>query len=135
MSVIKWRDTYNTGVAQFDKEHHKIVELINTMYTAIRDKSGKEITATACNEVLSYAGHHFSNEEQAMQAVNYPDLQEHIAEHAKLKAEAIKFQGIISANFPEGTAEFYRFLRDWLVNHIQECDKKYEPYLKGREES
>ena len=46
MAVIKWRDGYNTGVAQFDMEHHKIVELIDSMYAAIRDKSGKEITET-----------------------------------------------------------------------------------------
>jgi hemerythrin-like metal-binding protein len=134
MTVIKWRDTYNTGVAQFDMEHHKIVELINTMYGVIRDKSGKEITEKACSEVLSYAGYHFDNEEQAMQAVDYPGFQEHIAEHSRLKAEAVKLQGIISANFPEGTAEFYRFLRDWLVEHIQECDKKYGAYLKDKKE-
>ena len=29
MSVIKWRDTYNIGVEQFDIEHHKLVELIS----------------------------------------------------------------------------------------------------------
>ena len=134
MTVIKWRDTYNTGVAQFDMEHQKIIELINTMYGAIRDKSGKEITEKACSEVLSYTGYHFDNEEQAMQTANYPDFQEHIAEHSRLKAEAVKLQGIIAANFPEGTAEFYRFLRDWLVEHIQECDKKYGEYLKDKKE-
>jgi hemerythrin len=41
----------------------------------------------------------------------------------------------INADFPEGTTEFYRFLREWLVEHIQECDKKYGPYLNGAAES
>lgn len=135
MAVIKWLDGYNTGVAQFDMEHHKIVELIDTMFAAIRDKSGKETTEKACNEVISYTGYHFDNEEQAMQAVNYPDLAEHIAEHSRLKAEALRFQEMINSNFPEGTTEFYRFLRDWLVKHIHDCDKKYGPYLKDRVES
>ena len=43
MSVIKWRESYNTGIEQFDMEHHKIVELIDAMFAAIRDKSSKEV--------------------------------------------------------------------------------------------
>jgi hemerythrin len=131
MAIIKWRDSYDTGVDQFDREHHKIVELINTMFVAIRDKSDKDVTICACNDVLSYAQYHFANEEEAMQAVNYPGLEEHIAEHTRLKAEAVKFQTIISDNFPEGTTDFYRFLREWLVKHIEGCDMKYGPYLKS----
>lgn len=135
MAVIKWREGYDTGVAQFDMEHHKIVELINSMFAAIRDKSGKEITEKACNDVVTYTGYHFANEEQAMQAVGYPDLASHIAEHNRLKDEALRFQAMINSNFPEGTSEFYRFLRDWLVTHIQDCDKKYGPYLQDIEKS
>ena len=135
MTVIKWRDGYNTGVEQFDMEHHKIVELIDFMYEAIRDKSGKDIIEKACGEVISYTGYHFANEEKAMQAVNYPELEDHLAEHNRLKTKALKFQEMISTNFPEGTNEFYKFLRDWLVDHIQECDKKYGTYLKSTEAS
>jgi hemerythrin len=130
MSVIKWRENYNTGIEQFDMEHHKIVELIDAMFTAIRDKSGKEVVVNVCNDLLSYTVTHFANEEQAMKAVNYPELAEHTAEHIRLKAEAGKFHATITNNFPEGTVEFYRFLREWLVEHIQDCDKKYTPYLK-----
>ncbi len=135
MTVIKWHESYNTGVAQFDTEHHKIVELIDSMFAAIRDKSGKEITEKACNDVVAYTGYHFDNEEKAMQAVEYPELAEHRAEHSRLKAEALRFQEMINTNFPEGTSEFYRFLRDWLVKHIQDCDKKYGPSLQDGEKS
>jgi hemerythrin len=130
MSVIKWREGYNTGVAQFDNEHRKIVELIDLMFAAIRDKSGKEIVEKVCNDVVAYTGYHFDNEEQAMRAVGYPGLDEQVGEHNRLKAEALRFQETINTNFPEGTSEFYRFLRDWLVKHIQDCDKKYGPYLQ-----
>jgi hemerythrin len=130
MTLIKWREGYNTGVSQFDNEHHKIVELINVMYTAIRDKSGKEVTENACNEILAYTRYHFDNEEKAMLEVNYPGIEEQLAEHSRLKAEALRLQAMIGANFPEGASEFYRFLRHWLIKHIQDCDKKYGPYLQ-----
>ena len=132
MSVIKWRDSYNTGVEQFDLEHHKLVELIGVMFEVVRGESTKEIVENACKEILSYAEYHFANEEQAMKEVNYPNLEEHIAEHTRLKDEAGKFQAIINYNFTEGSTEFYHFLRNWLVEHILGCDMKYGPCLKTR---
>lgn len=129
MTVIKWRDAYNTGVEQFDMEHHKIIELIDKMYEAVRDKSDKDVAEKACNDILAYTVYHFANEEEAMKSVNYPGLEEQLAEHTRLKKEAARLQATIKSNFPEGTVEFYHFLRDWLIDHIQKCDKKYGPYL------
>ncbi len=61
MSFIRWRDSYNTGIVQFDLEHHKIVELIDVMYSAVRDKSGKEVAEKACTELVAYTVYHFDN--------------------------------------------------------------------------
>lgn len=135
MALIKWREGYNTGVAQFYNEHRKIVELINLMLEAIRDKGGKEIIEKVYNDVVAYTGYHFDNEEKAMHVAKYFDIAKQIPEHSRLKAEALRFQEIINSNFSEGTSEFYRFLRDWLINHIQECDKKYGPYLQDNEKA
>jgi hemerythrin len=130
MAVIKWRDSYNIGVEQFDQEHHRIVELINLMFEAVRDKSGKEVVEKVCQDVLSYTEYHFANEEQALRAINYPDLEEQVTEHAKLRTEAKRLQEIIQARFPEGSVELYHFLREWLIQHILDSDKKYGSYLQ-----
>ena len=131
MSLIKWRDAYNTGIEQFDREHHKIVELIDVMFLAIRDNADKEVTEKACADILSYTEYHFANEEKALKAEDYPGLEEQLLEHARLKQKAMKFKEIISKSFPEGRNDFYRFIREWLINHIQGIDKKYGPYLKN----
>jgi hemerythrin-like metal-binding protein len=110
MSVIKWRDSYDTGIDQFDREHHKIVELINTMFVAIRDKSGREVIEKVSDDVLSYTVYHFANEEQMMEITGYPEFDQHVAEHVRLRQEAEKFQTIISTSFPVGVNELYRFI-------------------------
>jgi hemerythrin-like metal-binding protein len=135
MTVIKWRDSFNTGVAQFDREHHKLVELIDVMFGAVRDGSGKEVAEKACAELVAYTIYHFDNEEQAMAAAHFPELEEHKTEHARLKQEAQSFQTRINTSFPDGATELYHFLRDWLVNHIQDCDKKYGPCLKDMQDT
>lgn len=100
------------------------------MYGAVRDKSGSEVAEKTCSELIAYTISHFDNEEMAMTAVNYPELEEHKLEHERLKREVLSFQLRINNSFPDGTTELYHFLRGWLVNHIQDCDKKYGPYLK-----
>lgn len=135
MSLIKWRDSYNTGVQQFDDEHHKIVEFIGILYEALRNQSSKEDVVRVSNELLIYTENHFSNEEKAMRSAKYPHLEEHIVEHNRLKKEVQRYQEIIKNDFQKGTSELYRFLRDWLIEHIMKVDKKYVPYLLKQQRS
>ena len=131
MPFIKWRDSFNTGVEQFDQEHHKLVELIDTMYHAIRVNSGKEVVAQACADLIAYIGYHFTNEEQAMAVAAYPKLEAHKAEHASLRDKAKNFQLRIEGNDPEVAIQFYHFLRQWLENHIMVHDRAYGPALEN----
>lgn len=130
MTVIKWLDSYNTGVEQFDREHHKLVELIDVMYRAVRDKEGKETAQRACTELVAYTIYHFENEELAMTAADYPEVDAHREEHNRLKAEVKELEQRLETSFPEAASELYHFLRQWLINHIQDCDKRYGSILK-----
>jgi len=125
MTVIKWREGFETGVDQFDQEHKKLVELVNAMYIAMRDKANQGEIERIISELISYTGYHFDNEEKAMSAANFPGLEEHRAIHQKLKAEAIAFTERIEKDFTTGTRDLYHFLREWLKEHIMECDKQY----------
>lgn len=130
MSVIKWRDSYNTGVAQFDREHHKIIELIDAMYVAVRDKLDKESIEKVCREAVSYTEEHLANEEQALTSIDYPGLEEQMTAHALMKKEVKEIQELIAADYSAGATRLYHFLRDWLINHILVIDKKYGSYFQ-----
>lgn len=129
MSIIKWRDSYNTGVARFDQEHHKIIELIDVLYVALRDNLDKEMIEKVCQEAITYTVVHCTNEEQALASINYLGLEEQKTAHLQMKEEVKKFQSLIATNYREGATGLYKFLRDWFINHILACDKKYGPYL------
>lgn len=132
MATIKWRESYATGIEQFDQEHQKIVTLINSMFEAIRDKKGIEDVTALLEELVKYTEYHFDNEEQAMEEANYSELPDHKAEHEKLKEESVNFQARLEKNFNNGAKDFYRFLREWLTEHILECDMKYSEYLSKK---
>lgn len=128
MSVIKWRESFNTGIEQFDEEHKKIVELVQGVFEAVKENRGGDFEKVI-QELVDYTGYHFTNEEQAMMADEYPEIEQHRKEHQKLMEQAANFQEISKDMNKEQVQKFYRFLRDWLLDHIINCDKKYGEYV------
>lgn len=129
MAIMKWRDVYNTGVSSMDAEHHKLVELIEIMYTATRQGATLEKVMEALAELITYTTDHFASEERLMDEYGYPGKEEHVAEHEQLKKDASEFSAQLRANFPEGNQKFYQFLREWLINHILDVDKKLGDFI------
>ena len=129
MTVFKWFDSFNTGINQFDEQHKKIIDLINTSYESVRQKKEKEISLQVIEDLLSYTLYHFENEERWMKLHEYPDQEQHVAEHASLKNSVEQFRKGFDTDFEKNQRELYHFLRDWLTNHIKVSDKKLGDYL------
>jgi len=130
MALIKWRDSYSVGIEKLDKEHLKLVELVNDMYIIVRDK-GDIVALNSCIErVVEYTQFHFYSEEVAMEEKNFPGLDEHKKIHNDLVVQVIAFVERVKIEGEELRAEFYHFLRKWLIEHIVVEDQKYSEYLK-----
>ena len=129
MSVIKWRDHYSVGVEQFDKEHMILVEMVNELFTMVRDKKGPNELDQPLSKLIQYTHDHFAAEEKALEEINYPQLEEHRQEHNKLKQDVATFHERVKQGDASVVAEFYSFLREWLLDHIVESDKQYTQYF------
>lgn len=129
MAVIKWRDSYDTGIKAVDEEHRKLVDQIEAMYKCIRDKEPQETVERVLTEIVEYTQTHFSNEESLMEEKEYPGVEEHRAQHLSLIAEVGEYKERLLQNFPDGRQELYRFLREWLINHIMESDKAFGDFV------
>lgn len=132
MALISWKDVYATGIVALDNEHRELVEQINQLGEAIRDRSGGEVLQDVLAVLDQYTGHHFSHEERLMQEYGFPGLDEHRQIHQQLRAKVKEIKQD-SDTAPELVAqELYKLLRRWLLEHIVEIDKKYGPYLESR---
>ena len=135
MALIKWRDSYSVGVDKFDQEHMLLVELINEMFIIVRDKGDVSTLANAVEKLIDYTKVHFSDEEEAMEKVNYPHLEEHKEIHTNLLEQVVDFQRQIEHKGEDLRTDLYKFLREWLINHILDEDMKYSEYFKEEPES
>ncbi len=128
MALIKWRDSYSVGVEQFDRQHVKLVELINEIFMVVLHKKSVAPLHDSIETLIEYTQFHFADEEAAMEKAGYPLLDAHKQEHAQLEQEVLMFYDQVK-NGEEVVTEFYQFLREWLLNHIVESDMKYAEYL------
>ena len=129
MSVIKWRESYETGIAEMDNEHRELIEIINQLYQMQREKKAYDELKNIYNRLLEYTRNHFLNEEKLMEDSNYPGLQQQKNSHAEFVAKLQEMENdLVSAN--ESVAPVvYRFLREWWLDHIVGMDKDYGPHL------
>jgi hemerythrin len=132
MVLIKWSENLSVGIAEMDRQHQKLIDLINQLNDAMSQGKGKEALGKTINGLLDYTKTHFAAEEKLMGQHGYTGLDEQKGAHKKFidKVAAYKLQ------FENGkvglTIEMMNFLSDWLKGHIVVEDKKYGSYLNEK---
>ncbi len=131
MALIEWNNSlYSVKVDQFDNDHKKLVQIINDLHTAMLKGQGKEKLNVILEELQAYTQYHFDAEEKKMVEVNFPGLEEHKTLHNDLIAKLSELIQDFKNGKREVSIETFRFLKEWLFNHIQVVDKQYSSWLK-----
>ena len=81
MALIEWENYYSVGISIIDKQHQKLIIIINDLADAMRQGKGREITKQIINDLKNYTLEHFTTEENYFKEFDYPDTEEHIKEH------------------------------------------------------
>jgi hemerythrin len=130
MALLTWGDKYSVGVREFDKQHQRLVEMINALHDAMSVGKGKDVLGTILEELIQYTANHFAAEERFMHSYRFQGYAAHKAEHEKLTTKVLDFQKDFAAGKIGVTVILMGFLRDWLTHHILESDKKYAVCLQ-----
>lgn len=127
-----------TGISQFDRDHRKLVDLINdlsiiaeSLYTRKPTPSDWQKIDQALQDLTSFARSHFMAEEMWMKKVGYPLLDNHTEQHRHLQnrlrelttklTEERQVTFIVDINF---------FLVEWLMTHTGKSDLDYGAFAK-----
>ena len=118
--VLTWSENLSVGNAMIDSDHKNLMVVINRVEDAIR--AGDRIVLSKAFELLdAYMLIHTQNEERIAEAVNYPFVQDKLAQQQlmdELKYMINKLESIYSA-WPDNILEMYsRFLAGWMTDHI-----------------
>ncbi len=132
MAVIAWKSIYETGIVALDNEHRGLIEEINRLYEAVRDKQGEAVLADILAMLEKYTVDHFQHEEKLMAEYHYSGLAEHQKIHQELIDEIQAFKMKSTSGTEELARELLTFLRAWVLEHILKVDKNYGAFLESR---
>jgi len=127
---IKWQEKNSTGIAIIDEQHRGILSLINSLYHLTEKGYCDDTLCSFISDTLkNYSRIHFLTEERFLQAAGYPGLEEHKEMHRKLSQET---ERIGHATITEhDTRPLLNLLKKWWIEHINEQDMLFVPYLYG----
>lgn len=130
MTFMPWSSALVLGVPSIDAQHHTLVDLLNTLYDEISHATpNRDTIAQVLEGLLDYTHNHFIEEEVMFLKYNYPQTQEHQAEHSH-------FTGLVQTwllRFEQGedvNLEVLAFLKNWLSEHICKQDRAYLPFMR-----
>ena len=81
MTIIGWKEVYETGILALDNEHRELVAAVNRLFEAVRDKRGDEVLTETLGTLEDYVLKHFQNEERLLEQYKYPDRMDRCALH------------------------------------------------------
>ncbi|NDV25229.1 bacteriohemerythrin [Desulfovibrio sp. JC010] len=130
--LVTWNDTaFSVGIRAIDVQHKKLVGMINGLHKAMRDRASDTVMKRLVEELKNYTVDHFSTEEKLFDRYGYPQTPEHKELHVKFVNQVLEFESALHSGKAKVTMDVMKFLKDWLVQHIQGEDRKYTSFLNS----
>ncbi len=123
MTFFKWDPDLDTGITVIDTQHQRIIEYINALDTAVKEKDSS-IVAEVVEQLIDYTVTHFTFEEVLMAQYDYPYLEAHRKVHEAFAVRVLNYQKRMQAG-EDVSRRLLSDLRIWLTNHIKRDDKDY----------
>jgi hemerythrin-like metal-binding protein len=132
MSLLTWNETMMLGIGDIDRQHQRWIELINALHEAMHEGKGSETINETLAHMLDYTRVHFVHEERLLLQHSYPGYTQHKQLHDNFISQLKDVRDRLENGHIILTMEVMRSLRNWLKDHIQNIDRQYAPFLKGK---
>lgn len=130
--IISWSSYLELGISLIDKQHQKWIQFINELYSAILNNSKEEILLDIFKRLFEYTDYHFGFEEKYMKEFSFPFFDNHHLNHEKFINEVNKlFNQYITSSKKEYPYRLLFYLKEWVLSHIIQTDKKYVDLFKS----
>jgi hemerythrin len=130
---LSWTDDLAVGVERIDEQHREFIRRVNSLFAATLRGEGKREVIRELDFLMTYATHHFAEEEAAMRDGGYPEYGQHKAVHdgfiAQLAAlrEGVGHEDVSSALVVRVNAQ----VAEWIVQHILRVDRRIGEHLRS----
>lgn len=125
MSLLQWKEEYNTGIQKMDEQHKKWMSIINQFYDQLQKREMHDNLGELLYKAIDYTNFHFSEEEKMMETYHFSGLEQQKKEHAEIRSKLSEMEkrykeGRLDISLPV-TSE----MKSWFNRHISKLDNEY----------
>jgi hemerythrin len=133
MPLVEWSDDkLSVKVGIIDRQHKKMIGMINELYDSVEARREKELLAQLLIKLVHYTHYHFATEEKYFRQHKYPEMLLHKAQHDQLREQVADLDERYFTGDKMITPEVMKLLNDWLFDPIIGSDCKFGQFLNGR---
>jgi hemerythrin-like metal-binding protein len=130
MTIVTWNPAWETGIQLIDEQHRQLLAQFEALMVAIHEQRPDGQVPGLLAFLSDYVEIHFSTEEGHMKATQYPDFIGHKAVHDGMRAHVVRLVDGCQQDPSLLTQEILDFLTDWLIDHINDHDRRMARHLQ-----
>jgi len=120
---------HRLGHETLDAQHLLLFGLITELQSEIELGRGRAALADVLRRLFLYVAVHFATEDQLMIESDYPDAQDHRAEHEAVIANLKRLEAAFQGGEPSAPRDTLRFMTTWASGHIANRDRRLVEHL------
>lgn len=131
MDVV-WNTRYNTGIQVIDEQHQELFATVDQLRKSVQNGLPREEVQELLTQLVRLSEQHFRTEEAFMAKYAYPDLTQHVAEHASMLTSLHELLAKFEESHLALALMVPTFMEGWLKHHISDGDFGFVTFLKAR---
>ncbi|MGC4019054.1 MAG: hemerythrin family protein [Muricomes sp.] len=120
-----------TGNEMIDSQHKELFDKINKLLDSCEVGNDRVVAVKTLDYLADYTEFHFSEEEKLQEEIEYPNIEEHKKQHAKLIAVVKDLYEMLEEQEGPSTAfveQVNKNVIEWLYGHIKTFDRSVAEY-------
>lgn len=129
---LVWRSEYMTGNAEIDAQHHKIIDMANSVLNSVCIGRSRAEVETAFDNLIDYWRFHCGSEEALCESIGFPTTAAHREAHAKETQMLVDLRKAYFATPGMDLGALKQALNLWTASHITEGDKDLGRFMNAK---
>ena len=133
MDYFCWDKKYETGIDNIDRQHQKLVDLLNQYSHTLSVNSELPAIEQSLKLLTDYVIYHFRDEEKALHdsALSEKEKGLHLREHMMFTYKVATLTEDNDLNDREFAEDLHQFLYQWMSSHFLTADMKLAQAIKN----
>lgn len=116
----EWSDEWRLGNHLMDTDHEALFGLLNDLGSVLANEADEFSVRVRLRRLVDFCAQHFANEERIMSDSRIDGLESHRSEHRRL---LLDLSELAEHTHWVGASLTMRFLKNWLIGHMQSYDR------------